>query len=162
MEKKMKTNLFNHHLKLAVSLLSLTVLLLVIPACSSSKSTSSTQPVSSTPLTGALANGQDIFQNGLDTSGVYIAAQGHTSTTTLNFTCAECHGIQGQGGVGPNITWTELTGPDNVPPYTVATLEQAITQGLDQNGNSLETTMPRFSMSSQDLDDFVSYIQTLK
>ena len=62
----------------------------------------------------------------------------------------------------PNITWAELTGPDYTPPYTVDTLKQAITQGLDNEGKALDPFMPRWSMSSQDLSDLISYLQTLK
>ena len=62
----------------------------------------------------------------------------------------------------PNITWPMLTGPDYVPPYTTDAVKQAITQGIDQQGTSLDPFMPRWSMSAQDLSDLVSYLQTIK
>jgi len=87
------------------------------------------------------------------------------------FACADCHGTQGHGGTVymmmaqydvPNITWPVLTGSDYIPAYTVDTVKRAITQGLDQQGKSLDPFMPRWSMSTQDLSDLVSYLQTLK
>jgi mono/diheme cytochrome c family protein len=121
-------------------------------------------------VTGTLLNGQDIFLYAVDASGVYVSAQGFAMMTRL-FGCADCHGIQGHGGTVymmmaqydvPNITWPELTGSSYIPPYTADTVKRAITQGQDQLGKSLDPFMPRWSMSSQDLNDVVSYLQSLK
>jgi mono/diheme cytochrome c family protein len=90
----------------------------------------------------------------------------------MRTTCANCHGSQGHGGrvtvmmqtfEVPNITWAELTEEHmDHPPYTEETLKQAITQGIEPNGESLEYPMPRWQMSDRDLNDLVSFMKTLK
>lgn len=133
--------------------------MVVLPACS---------PTST--LTGTLLNGQDIFLTGRDASGV-IPTNNSYGMMGHQVACADCHGSQGHGGTVtimmtrydvPNITWPELTGATYTPPYTVETVKQAITKGLDQVGEKLKAPMPQWSMSTQDLDDLVGYIQTLK
>ena len=86
--------------------------------------------------------------------------------------CATCHGAEGRGGTVifmmrrydvANITWTELTASNtDHPPYTEDSLKRAITDGIDPAGNSLEYPMPRWQMSSGDLDDLVVFLKTLK
>lgn len=60
----------------------------------------------------------------------------------------------------PNITWTNLSQDD--PPFTQETLKGAITQGIDPAGGSLDTLMPRWQMSAQDLNDLTGYLMSLK
>ena len=63
----------------------------------------------------------------------------------------------------PDITWPTLTGQyEDHQPFTEETVKQAITQGVDPAGNSLEYPMPRWQMSAQDLTDLVAYIKSLK
>ena len=131
--------------------------------------TSTLPPTSTPPSSVSLENGEDIFQSAYDIDGVHIQANGFVM---MGFwlACAHCHGEDGHGGTVymmmaqydvPNITWPELTGPDYNPPYTADTLKRAITQGLDEEGMSLDPFMPRWVMSDRDLGDLVSYIQTL-
>jgi mono/diheme cytochrome c family protein len=85
--------------------------------------------------------------------------------------CANCHGQNGHGGTvdmmmlrlqTPNITWTALTDSTQYNPiYTDSTLERAITQGIGSDGSTLSVYMPRWQMSTGDLNDLVSYIHTL-
>lgn len=140
------------------------------PSISTQPTTSALVPTSIPPVTGALLNGQDIFLNGVDASGVHVTAQGFAMMTRW-FACADCHGTNGHGGTVymmmaqydvANITWAALTGPDYVPPYTVATVKTAITTGKDQQNQSLDPFMPRWIMSDQDLTDLIGYLQTLK
>lgn len=90
----------------------------------------------------------------------------------MRVACVSCHGPQGKGGpvcmmmTGcfdvPNITWPVLTGPyEDHAPYTMNTLKQAITQGVDPAGNQLDANMPHWQMSTQDLNDLIGFIQTL-
>ncbi|MDE3155721.1 MAG: c-type cytochrome [Acidobacteriota bacterium] len=122
------------------------------------------------------SNGQQIFLTGTSASGSPITYQGGPSwmpaPMMMRIACATCHGTDGHGGqvflfaqsfVAPDITWPVLTGPyTDHPPYTVATVEQAITHGIDPGGNPLDPEMPRWSMSASDLNDLVAYLQTLK
>jgi len=90
----------------------------------------------------------------------------------MHLACANCHGAEGHGGTVhirmysfdvPDITWPTLTGQyEDHQPFTEETVKQAITQGVDPAGNSLEYPMPRWQMSAQDITDLVAYIKTLK
>ncbi|MDH3692602.1 MAG: cytochrome c, partial [Gammaproteobacteria bacterium] len=43
--------------------------------------------------------------------------------------------------------------------YDAESLRRAITTGLDPAGESLDSAMPRWSMSPSDLDDLVAYLR---
>lgn len=45
-------------------------------------------------------------------------------------------------------------------PYTVATLERAISTGIDNTGAPLDTVMPRWQLSQRDLADVSNYVLT--
>ena len=119
-----------------------------------------------------MANGKQIFDTATSDSGQPIYGEGYMMYGRY-VACATCHGQDGHGGTvymmmfqinAPNITWTELTGPDpdmEHPPYTVDTLKRAITEGIDPGGNQLEVYMPRWQMIPSDLNDLVAYIMTL-
>jgi hypothetical protein len=74
----------------------------------------------------------------------------------------------------PNITWHVLIqeeeheeDPDQIeheehPPYTEITLKRAITEGVNPAGERLDDEMPRWQMSTQDLNDLVDFLKTLK
>ena len=86
--------------------------------------------------------------------------------------CVNCHGEDGKGGAVilmmgsievPDITWPELTGPhEHHEPFTEETIKQAITDGVEPNGEELDFFMPRWQMADEDLDDLIEYIKTLK
>jgi len=119
------------------------------------------------------SNGQRIYFTATSNSGeriTYYGGPGGMMQGTL--ACVNCHGPKGHGGKVnfmmqtfdvPNITWSTLTGQyEDHQPFTEETVKQAITQGFDPAGNSLEYPMPRWQMSEQDLNDLVSFIKTLK
>jgi mono/diheme cytochrome c family protein len=151
----------------------LIVSILLVPSCVSGKTVTLTVPNVTQPApTGTYtSNGQRIFLTGTSTSGGYIYSQGYMMMGRY-LVCADCHGTQGKGGnvammmysfKAPNITWTALTDSTQYnPPYTVDTLKRAITQGIGSDGTALNTFMPRWNIPSADLDDLVSFIQTLK
>jgi cytochrome c oxidase subunit 2 len=123
------------------------------------------------------SNGQRIYFTATSSSGEAITPEGFTMMMH-RISCVDCHGPKGKGGTVymmmrsfdvPNITWPELTGQEHEeaghedhPPYTEETLKQAITQGLDPAGKPLDEFMPKWRMSSQDLDDLVTFIKTLQ
>jgi cytochrome c oxidase subunit II len=155
----------------------------IISGCARSPA-SSTSPAITTPPSGttsttespSIANGRSIYLYASSDSGERITYTNGPSGMMMNgqITCAYCHGSDGHGGTVffmmqsydiPNITWTELTGPDpdmEHPPYTEETLKMAIIQGVDPGGKSLEYPMPRWVMSQQDLNDLAAFIMTLK
>ena len=92
--------------------------------------------------------------------------------------CVACHGATGRGGVPvmmgaavpEDIRYEALTkgAPEagkaamEDPPYTDATIKQAITQGVDSAEKPLDWAMPRWQMSDQDVNDVIAYLKTLK
>jgi mono/diheme cytochrome c family protein len=97
--------------------------------------------------------------------------------------CANCHGPDGKGGRVnmmmwsfdvPDITWNKLIREEaheeqengeqheEHPPYNEETLKSAITRGINPAGEPLDEAMPRWKMSTQDLNDLVNFIKTLK
>jgi cytochrome c oxidase subunit II len=124
------------------------------------------------------SNGERIYFSGTSDSGDRIRSEGGPGSGMMRhrFACADCHGDDGQGGrirmmmqsfESPAITWSALTegheghGDDGHPPYTEETLKQAITDGIDPAGNRLDSLMPRWQMSEQDLDDLIGFLKSL-
>ena len=80
--------------------------------------------------------------------------------------CAVCHGLDGVGGkqvpnctaTPPNITYQELKGNYLNNDTLIA---RAITHGIDENGEELDTCMPRWQLEQNDLGDLIAYLKTL-
>ena len=123
------------------------------------------------------SNGERIYFTATSSSGESITPEGFTMMMH-RIACIDCHGQNGKGGTVylmmqrfevPDITWPELIGEEHEggghedhPPYTEVTLKQAIVQGVDPAGQPLDEFMPKWQISTQDLNDLVSYIKTLK
>lgn len=81
--------------------------------------------------------------------------------------CANCHGPKGRGGLlfpdgktkSSNITWAHLG--KHKPPYNEKSLERAIRRGVEPDGDELNSFMPRFDISDDDLDALIDYLKTL-
>jgi cytochrome c oxidase subunit II len=119
------------------------------------------------------SNGQRIYFTAVSSSGERITYTGGPGGMMQGpLACVNCHGSEGHGGTVnfmmqtfdvPDITWPTLTGQyEDHQPFTEETVKQAIAQGVDPAGNSLEYPMPRWQMSAKDLNDLVAFIKTLK
>lgn len=147
------------------------VVLFVFPIAACNPSDNGTPSVTPPPTTSAIDNGRNIYFYSTSTSGEYITYTGGPGTM-MRLTCASCHGDEGHGGQiffmmqsfdVPNITWADLTGQhESHPPFTIETVKQAITQGVDPAGNPLDYQMPLWQMSEGNLNDLVAFIQTLE
>jgi cytochrome c oxidase subunit II len=118
------------------------------------------------------SNGQRIYFTAASSSGERITYTGGPGGMMQGpLACVNCHGSEGRGGTVnfmmqtsdvPDITWPTLTGQyEDHQPFTEETVKQAIAQGVDPASNSLEYPMPRWQMSTQDLNDLVAFIKTL-
>jgi cytochrome c oxidase subunit 2 len=123
------------------------------------------------------SNGQQIYFTGVSRQDGYLPRTGGPPWAQ-RVGCAACHGPNGRGGspvmmgtaIPPDIRYDVLTGkvPEasgekmDHPPYTDATIKQAITQGVDPANKPLDWTMPRWQMSAQDLNDLLAYLKTLR
>jgi ABC-type branched-subunit amino acid transport system substrate-binding protein len=128
-------------------------------------------------LTPQEKRGKQIYVEGTSASGKEILAYLGESALEIpgsTMSCANCHGLDGQGkpegGIIPsNLTWEALTKPYGVthpsgrkhPAYTERGLELAITRGFDPGGNKLNGAMPRYQMTSADMADLIAYLKRL-
>ena len=91
--------------------------------------------------------------------------------------CSSCHGADRDGQrmmprfwiKAPALTPEALFGDANHggesddhgdhDSYNIKSLRLAITTGIDPSGETLDSTMPRWSMADTDLNDLIEYLQ---
>ncbi len=83
----------------------------------------------------------------------HVAAGAHDF---VQFACAQCHGMQGQGGVSPDVP--ALTNVAKV--LTPARLRSIINHGLGETKNPTKPYMPVWGevISKQQVDDLIAYL----
>jgi cbb3-type cytochrome c oxidase subunit III len=83
-----------------------------------------------------------------------VAAGAHTFTA---FACAQCHGLNGRGGVSPDVP--ALT--DVAKTLSVAQMRTIINKGLGESSDPKKPFMPVWGplMSTQQVNDLVAYIR---
>ena len=111
----------------------------------------------------ALKNGKLIFLTGRDAAGFRIMAD----RQPLRTSCAACHRANGAGGVhlpggavSADLRHKALV-VDQEPPYTLTSLQRAISTGVDNVGKPLDSVMPRWKLTPRDLHDVAAYVLTL-
>jgi cbb3-type cytochrome c oxidase subunit III len=84
----------------------------------------------------------------------HIAAGAHAF---VQFACAQCHGMQGKGGVSPFVPGLSKVGKV----LTVARLSSIINHGLGESANPTKPYMPVWGavISKQQVSDLVAYIR---
>jgi mono/diheme cytochrome c family protein len=80
--------------------------------------------------------------------------------------CVSCHGPSGQGGKhtmgmmqvmdAKDIRWSVLQGD-----YDAEKFRLAVVNGQDPNGTQLNSDMPRWNMTADDLADLIVFLKTL-
>jgi mono/diheme cytochrome c family protein len=128
------------------------------------------------------SNGEQIYYTGVSQkNGPVPRIGGPPWVQHVGVGCVACHGVQGRGGVPvmmgtatpEDIRYTVLTASEQQkeggkkeemdhPPFTDATIKQAITQGVDPANKPLDWTMPRWQMADQDLNDVLEYLKSLR
>ena len=75
----------------------------------------------------------------------------------VQFACAECHGVSGQGGVSPDVPALTEVGKA----LTVAQLTHIIDHGLGESANPKKPFMPVWGnvISTRQVDELVSYLR---
>ena len=84
-----------------------------------------------------------------------------------------CHGAEAKGMRMmmmdvPALSWESLSDPEGHahpsgrkhPPYTEPSFKVCVLAGVDPGGNQLSGMMPRWQMSSEDLDDLTAYLKS--
>ena len=115
--------------------------------------------------------GQRIFLAGVGSDGQPIARTAsrvaRSSLVMGGGGCASCHGADGRGGTLTTMNGTAIKAPDVIfdalvkGGFTDATIRRAILNGLDESGRPLDTAMPRWQMSAEDLDATIAYLKEL-
>ncbi len=114
------------------------------------------------------SNGERIFYTGINSEGEAIK----NSHGMQGVGCAMCHGSDAQGMRMmmmdiPSLKWSYLIDPKGHthpngrthPPYTEPSFNVCVLAGIDPAGNELSTMMPRWEMSSDDLEDLIKYLK---
>jgi cytochrome c oxidase subunit 2 len=119
-------------------------------------------------VTGFQSNGERIYFTATSDSGEAIISSIGTRTMRGGMmSCATCHGPDGKGGRGrmmmwtfdaPDIRYSSLAGKN----YTDDLIKHAITKGIDEEGKSLNLSMPVWQMSDSDLNDLIGFLKNLK
>jgi cytochrome c oxidase subunit 2 len=125
------------------------------------------------------SNGERIFLTGTSDTGPPISfhMEGMHRMPPGRMSCASCHGVEAGGGIAemmrtraeaPDIRWEHLTEEDHAeehnekhPAYTRETFIRAVTEGLDPKGKALHWMMPRWDMTHDQLDDLITFLQSL-
>jgi len=123
--------------------------------------------------TGAFSsNGEQIYFTATSERGTAItytggpASNGWMMGNGGNLACASCHGPNGQGGKhsmgmmqamdAKDIRWSVLESEFDPEKFRLAVVE-----GKDPDGTQLNTDMPRWNISREDLADLIAYLKTL-
>ena len=128
------------------------------------------------------SNGAQIYFIGTSQRGTPITASREPGMGRMRgsrLTCASCHGPDGRGGEirmmmrvveVPDIRYERLTSEEHGDhgeeeeghePYTDETIKQAITEGVEPGGETLDWPMPRWPMTDADLNDLIDFLRTL-
>ena len=122
--------------------------------------------------TGAFgSNGERIYFTATNERGTAITyMSGPASSGWMmgngQLACASCHGPTGRGGIhnmgmmqtmtAKDIRWSTLQSEFDAEKFRLA-----VTKGQDPDGTQLNTDMPRWNISDDDLADLIAYLKTL-
>lgn len=135
---------------------------------------------SSTTSASLVNEGEAIYTAGIGPSGEEISRSATTVGGMMGggmmgtAGCASCHGPQGQGEqmpmfTAPNITYSNLTKSGGMiemdgsrgPTYTDALIKRAVESGVGADGDTLDSTMPRWQLTDQQFSALLAYLKTL-
>jgi ABC-type branched-subunit amino acid transport system substrate-binding protein len=136
------------------------------------------RPVLAPALSAQELRGKQVYFEGTSPAGGKIVAYVGADKVRLPgsaATCASCHGPDGRGrpeaGVIPSdITWNHLAkryghshpmGRSH-PAFTEASLKRSILNGQDPAGNRLDSSMPTYAMSIEDINALIAYLKRLQ
>jgi hypothetical protein len=121
------------------------------------------------------SNGARIFYTGTSDSGTPILAAesfGGPARPPVK-SCADCHGPDGGGGLvatdsgavrAPGIAFARLASPQSYPGhegYDEAKLALTLRTGVRIDGYLLSPLMPRWQMTTRDMNDLIAHLKTL-
>lgn len=117
------------------------------------------------------SNGERIYFTATNESGSPITYTGGPTSgrgmmTGGQLACVSCHGSSGKGGNhnmgmmqvmdAKDIRWSTLAGE-----FDAETFRLAVVNGEDPDGTQLNSDMPRWNISDNDLADLIVFLKTL-
>ncbi len=113
------------------------------------------------------SNGYDIYTEGYNALGENINYTGGPDWfAEKGGGCAACHGFEGEGGhklQNCTVSSADVSYNELIREYKdEGKIVRAITQGLDQDEQALDTCMPKWQLNGTDMNDLVAYLKTLK
>jgi len=110
--------------------------------------------------------GEQIYYTGVSLNGPIPFSGGPMWLRMRGGGCVSCHGITGRGGV-PVMMGTAIPADISTQAlkehhYTDALIKRAVVQGIDEDGEPLNWTMPRWQMSEADLNALIDYLKKLE
>jgi cytochrome c553 len=158
---------------------------LLIGLCLAASQTLAADLAGAAPATAQqLVIGQRLYREGITGSGAPLKAQGagQAQLGGAAVACVACHRRSGYGSSEGQLTVRPITaaalfeeqtlpvrsprikaqlGSRQRPAYNVTLLARAIRQGIDSAGKPLDSLMPRFALSDDDLTALAAYLATL-
>lgn len=108
-----------------------------------------------------IANGQRIYKTGKNQAGKNLLDKKHSSLTIFK-SCQGCHGPGGTRIRNCNISWHYLSDPSKLAvPYTTDLFYRFIDEDLKSDGTTARTGV-HWQMTTQEKDDLIAYLKTLK
>jgi ABC-type branched-subunit amino acid transport system substrate-binding protein len=117
--------------------------------------------------------GRKIYREGSDDSQVNITATlgvtGETVSATA-FTCANCHGLEGEGKQEGGLTIPAITSQqifsgafsnNEKNDYDDSALVRAVTKGINSQNKALSATMPRYNLTADQSQALLAYLKHL-
>lgn len=117
--------------------------------------------------------GRALFRTGTSPGGLTLRAALGTEQVPVEgmaAACANCHGLDGRGGLEggydvPPITATRLfvprTGLRERPAYTKESLSRAVREGVSATGRALSPVMPRYPDGGLALEEVLRFVERL-
>ena len=119
--------------------------------------------------------GKQIYVKGESDAGEITASLGAADleVPASSFSCANCHGLRGEGtregGIQPPpLRWDTLIQPYTSaltrrerPAYNESTLARAISHAMDPTGRRLHPAMPNYKMQREQMADLIAYLKQL-
>lgn len=117
------------------------------------------------------SNGERIYFTATSDRGTEITYTGGPGSSSWmmmggRLACVSCHGPDGKGGKhsmgmmqvmdAKDIRWSVLQ-----PEYDAEKFRLAVVKGQDPDGTQLNSDMPRWNISNDDLADLIAFLKTL-
>lgn len=145
------------------------VLLVFVLACKDSSGAQ--KEIKKTAKEKAVEIGRHIYRDGKLPNGEPLTAivKGDVEILGTQFSCQNCHGRSGMGAAEGNIIVPAIAGPilfsaspqPKRAAYNHKSLSRALREGVNPSGRPLDSLMPRYKLSNDQIKSLGAYLQGL-